>query len=65
VQDYIKGLNFSYRVQLREAGITYLNKLGKPQRPFEYISTFNNGIITLSMNKCFNKANLLDQIQWK
>ena len=28
VQDYIKGLNFSYRVQLREAGVTYLNKLG-------------------------------------
>ena len=29
VQDYIKGLNFGYRVQLREAGITYYNKLGK------------------------------------
>jgi thioredoxin reductase (NADPH) len=29
VQDHIKGLNFSYRVQLREAGVTYLNKLGK------------------------------------
>jgi len=29
VQDYIKGLNFSYRVQLREAGVTYLNKLGE------------------------------------
>ena len=29
VQDHIKGLNFSYRVQLREAGITYLNKLGR------------------------------------
>lgn len=28
VQDYIKSLNFSYRVQLREAGVTYLNKLG-------------------------------------
>jgi len=28
VQDHIKGLNFSYRVQLREAGVTYLNKLG-------------------------------------
>lgn len=28
VQDYIKGLNFGYRVQLREAGVTYLNKLG-------------------------------------
>lgn len=29
VQDHIKGLNFGYRVQLREAGITYVNKLGK------------------------------------
>lgn len=29
VQDHIKGLNFGYRVALREEGITYLNKLGK------------------------------------
>lgn len=29
VQDYIKGLNFGYRVQLREVGVSYLNKLGK------------------------------------
>lgn len=29
VQDHIKGLNFGYRVQLRETGVTYLNKLGK------------------------------------
>lgn len=29
VQNYIKGLNFNYRVQLRENGITYLNKLGR------------------------------------
>ena len=29
VQDHIKGLNFGYRVSLREEGITYLNKLGK------------------------------------
>ncbi len=29
VQDHIKGLNFGYRVSLREAGITYLNKLGR------------------------------------
>ena len=28
VQDYIKGLNFGYRVALREAGVVYLNKLG-------------------------------------
>lgn len=29
VQDHIKGLNFGYRVQLREKGVQYLNKLGK------------------------------------
>jgi pyruvate/2-oxoglutarate dehydrogenase complex dihydrolipoamide dehydrogenase (E3) component len=29
IQDYIKGLNFGYRVQLRDGGVTYLNKLGK------------------------------------
>jgi thioredoxin reductase (NADPH) len=29
VQDHIKGLNFGYRVQLREQGVQYLNKLGK------------------------------------
>ncbi len=29
VQDHIRGINFGYRVQLREKGVTYLNKLGK------------------------------------
>lgn len=29
VQDHIKGINFGYRVKLREVGITYLKKLGK------------------------------------
>jgi thioredoxin reductase (NADPH) len=29
VQDHIKGLNFGYRVELREKGISYLNKLAK------------------------------------
>jgi thioredoxin reductase (NADPH) len=29
VQDHIKGLNFGYRVELREKGVTYLNKLGR------------------------------------
>jgi hypothetical protein len=28
VQDHIKSLNFGYRVELRENGVTYLNKLG-------------------------------------
>merc|ERR1712232_921008 len=29
VQDHIMGLNFKYRVNLRENNVTYLNKLGK------------------------------------
>jgi Pyridine nucleotide-disulphide oxidoreductase len=29
VQDHIKGLNFGYRVQLRELGVSYQNKLAK------------------------------------
>ncbi|CAE7663891.1 SEP1, partial [Symbiodinium microadriaticum] len=28
-QDHIKGLNFGYRVELREKGVSYLNKLAK------------------------------------
>lgn len=28
-QDHIKGLNFGYRVELREKGVTYINKLAK------------------------------------
>ena len=33
VQDHIKGLNFGYRVQLRENGVTYVNKLGRFSGP--------------------------------
>jgi thioredoxin reductase (NADPH) len=29
VQNHIRGLNFKYRVNLRENGVTYLNKLGR------------------------------------
>jgi len=29
IQNHIKGLNFKYRVALREGGVTYLNKLGQ------------------------------------
>ena len=29
VGDHIKSLNFGYRVQLREEGVTYINKLGR------------------------------------
>lgn len=46
VQDHIKGLNFGYRVQLREAGITYLNKLGKFTGPNELECTDNKGKVT-------------------
>lgn len=38
VQDHIKSLNFSYRVQLREAGVTYLNKLGSYSYPIAILS---------------------------
>eukprot|EP01036_Dinobryon_divergens_P025468 gene25468-34019_t len=43
VQDHIKGLNFGYRVELREAGITYLNKLGKFLSPHELECTDAKG----------------------
>lgn len=33
VQDHIKSLNFGYRVELREKGISYLNKLAKFKDP--------------------------------
>jgi thioredoxin reductase (NADPH) len=46
VQDHIKGLNFGYRVQLREAGITYLNKMGKFTGPNELECTDNKGKVT-------------------
>ncbi len=29
IHDHIKSLNFGYRVQLREAGVTYINSLGR------------------------------------
>ena len=34
-QDHIKGLNFGYRVQLREKKVQYLNKLGRFTGPHE------------------------------
>lgn len=43
VQDHIKGLNFGYRVQLREQGVTYLNKLGKFVGPHELEVTDSKG----------------------
>jgi thioredoxin reductase (NADPH) len=43
VRDHIKGLNFGYRVQLREAGVTYLNALGKFIGPHELECTDGKG----------------------
>jgi thioredoxin/glutathione reductase (selenoprotein) len=46
VQDHIKGLNFGYRVQLREKGVTYLNKLGRFTGPHELECTDSKGKTT-------------------
>lgn len=46
VQDHIKGLNFGYRVALREEGITYLNKLGKFVGAHELECTDNKGNVS-------------------
>lgn len=35
VQDHIKGLNFGYKVQLRDEGVKYINKLGSFVSPNE------------------------------
>ena len=50
IQDHIKSLNFNYRVQLREKGITYLNKLGR------FHSTNNHSI------ECIDSKNKIDII---
>lgn len=46
VQDHIKGLNFGYRVALREEGIKYLNKLGKFTGPNEVECVDNKGNVS-------------------
>eukprot|EP00606_Chrysophyceae_sp_TOSAG23-5_P000187 GSChrysophyteH2.ASY1.ANO1.484.1 assembled CDS len=46
VQDHIKGLNFGYKVALREEGITYLNKLGKFKDDHTLECTDNKGKVT-------------------
>lgn len=43
VQDHIKGLNFGYRVQLREKGVTYFNKKGRFVGPHELECTDAKG----------------------
>jgi thioredoxin reductase (NADPH) len=49
VQDHIKGLNFGYRVSLREAGVTYINKLGKFTGPHELECTDNKGEVFIQL----------------
>lgn len=46
VQDHIKGINFGYKVALREEGITYLNKLGKFVDAHTLECTDNKGKVT-------------------
>lgn len=46
VQDHIKGLNFGYRVALREANVKYLNTLGKFVSPHELECTDAKGVVT-------------------
>lgn len=43
VQDHIKGLNFQYRVSLREKEVNYINKLGKFVGPNTLECTDKNG----------------------
>lgn len=45
VQDHIKGLNFGYRVALREASVTYLNKLGRFTGPNELECVDAKGVV--------------------
>ena len=43
VQNYIRGLNFKYRVNFREKEVTYLNKLGKFVDPHTIEATDKKG----------------------
>lgn len=47
IQDHIKGINFGYRVQLREAGVTYLNKLGRFTGPNTLECTDSKGKVQI------------------
>ena len=47
-QDHIKGLNFGYRVELREKGVSYLNKLAKFVDPHTLEVTDKKGTKTIS-----------------
>jgi pyruvate/2-oxoglutarate dehydrogenase complex dihydrolipoamide dehydrogenase (E3) component len=46
VQNYIRGLNFKYRVRLREKNVTYLNKLAKFIDPHTIEATDKKGQTT-------------------
>jgi len=47
IVDHIKGLNFNYRVQLREQGVTYLNKLGRFVGPNQLECTDSRGKVDI------------------
>jgi len=47
-QDHIKGLNFGYRVELREKGVSYLNKLAKFTGPHTVDVTDKKGTKSVS-----------------
>ncbi|GMH66463.1 hypothetical protein TL16_g04436 [Triparma laevis f. inornata] len=46
VQNHIRGLNFNYRVTLREKNVTYLNKLGKFINPHTLEVTDKKGKVS-------------------
>ncbi|GKY96118.1 hypothetical protein MPSEU_000572200 [Mayamaea pseudoterrestris] len=46
IQNYIRGLNFKYRVRLREKNVTYLNKLAKFIDPHTIEATDRKGQTT-------------------
>lgn len=46
VQNHIRGLNFKYRVNLRENKVSYLNKLAKFKDSHTIVATNNKGVET-------------------
>jgi hypothetical protein len=51
-QDHIKGINFGYRVELREEGVTYLNKLGKMHYKTLYRSAVHCIVLYFNAIQC-------------
>ncbi|CAM9201887.1 unnamed protein product [Laminaria digitata] len=64
VQNYIKGLNFKYRVDLRSKGVEYVNALGRLQDAHTVIATDKHGKVTegkLCQGASFVAAAMFDQ----